>query len=660
VFFETAGREITGCYPSWSHPTNEGRLCVRGWHVYEVASSPDRLKQPLIRKNDKLVPAGWDEAYDLIAKRLREIRDKHGPDAIGFLNSARSANEDGYILQKLARAVIGTNNVDHGTSIYRFNTVDVLLDMLGMAAATNSIGELSKSDVIVVNGIDLGQQLPTIGGRVIRAKLDGARLIVVDPRSSRVAEHADIFLQINPGSEPFLYGAIAKIIVDRGLMNLDFIQKSCRDYDKFLANIESFDVRLAASRCGVAVEAIQQAALIYGRAKSAAMLYSTGAEARGKESIQSIVNLALLTGNLGREGTGILPLAEHNNLQGGCDVGVSPAFLPGYRPVTDASARAEIGKLWGCNLPAKDGLDVSGMLHPNSPLKALWLDRHNPVVSATYGDARVALKKMEFVVLQNLFMTRTAELAHVVLPTAAFGEEDVTFTNTERRIQLATKVAEPPAGLTSAWQQMVRVANFMGAQWNYPSAASVMEEIGRAIPSYEGATYENLSHSYGRQWPCTKNQPLGTQFLFEKREAGRPIFKFVPVQPSTEPACASAEYPFALMFGHSLYYWHQNTLVQHSETLKREYGILLLDYPQGFVEIHPDDAKELKVRDGGKIRLVTPMGSVTTFARVTPEVKHKMIYVPYFLQQISLQLLGEPRMADRSGPRAVCVRLETA
>ena len=658
IYLETMGNEIAGTYPSMSHPANHGRICVRGWHVHEVASSPDRLHQPLIKRNGKFEPAGWDEAYDYVANRLREIRDKHGPDSLGFLNSARCANEDSYLLQKFARAVIGTNNVDQGTSLFRTNSVKVLLDMLGVPAATNSIGELMDSQVIVVSGIDLGQQLPTIGGWVIRAKLAGAKLIAIDSRRHRVTESADLFLQIRPGTEVFLYGAMAKVIIDRGMMNQNFIKSRCSNYEHFLRHIESFDVLLAADRCGVPAELIEQAAVMYAAASTAMILYSTGAEASGVEPIQSMVNMTLLTGNLGRRGAGIMPLAEHNNLQGGCDMGMLPDYLPGYQAVKDPHARARVERLWEAKTPSEPGLETSVMLGGKGRIRAMWLDRHNPVVSATFCDAKTALEGMDFVVLQNLFMTRTAEMAHVILPVVAYGEEQVSFTSTERRIQLAKKVVEPPTGLVSAWQQIAQVANRLGANWKYNNSADVMKEIGRAVPSYEAASYENLAREYGRQWPCTNDRPLGTSFLFEEPRPHWP-FKFVPVhKPSHHADAPPADFPFTLTFGHSLYYWHQNALIQHSETLKREYRILLLDYPDGFIEINPADADALRIRDGTKIRLVSGRGSATTAARVTEEVRKGMVYVPYFLQDIAKQVLGHMKTESHAGAKAVWVRIE--
>ena len=531
LYLETAGNRVTGVYPSMSHPANQGRICVRGWHVHEVAGSPDRLTTPLLRKNGAFQPVGWPEAIDFIVTRLRQIRAEHGPDALAFFCSPRCSNEESYLLQKLARAVIGTNNVDHGTGVYCNNSVNVLLDMLGVCASTNSIGELAGSEAILVDDVDLALQLPTIGGHVIRAKLNGAKLIVVDARRHRVAEKADYMLQIRPGTRVTLYGAMAKIILDRGLRDLSFIRAHCRDYEAFLEAVRDYDLLHAANVCGVEPELIEQAALAIARAKSTAILYSTGIEARGKNSIRALVNLALLTGNIGKQNAGLFALTEHNNLQGVGDMGLMPDRLPGYEPVTDERARGRLGKLWGNeDLPAADGLGARPVLtdRGQGKVRAVWLARYDPVTTATFTDAATTLQQLDLVVLQHLFMTSTAQYADVILPIVAFGEEQVTFTSTERRIQLANRVIDPPAGPKPTWQQLMEVARALGADWSYNSAADIMEEIGRAVPFYSGASYENLACEYGRQWPCTKDKPLGTRLLFEEGITGKP-FKFVPV-----------------------------------------------------------------------------------------------------------------------------------
>jgi predicted molibdopterin-dependent oxidoreductase YjgC len=638
-----------------SHPANKGKICVRGWHVHEVTSSPDRLKKPLLKKNGQFEEVSWEEAKAFIVSRLREIKAKHGPDSIAFLSSPHCSNEESYLLQKLARAVIGTNNVDHGAGVDTSNSIDVLLDMIGAPTTTGSIEDLDSSEVIIVDGVDLARQLPTIGGRVIRAKLAGAKLIVIGERRQRVAESADLFLQIIPGTETLLYGAMAKVIIDHGLMNLPFIKAHCDDYEAFLDKVREYDLLVAAAACGVPSETIEAAALAYARAKSASILYSTGADTRDADTTKAIVNLALLTGQIGKVGAGIFALAEQNNLQGSCDVGVLPDRLPGYRPVTDAGARAEVEAIWGCKLPASPGVSGSAVLKDRAKgkIKALWLSHYDPLNTAAIGTARKALEECELVIAQHLFLTETSKCAHVVLPVAVFGEERVTFTNTERRIQIAERVIAPAPGVISTWQQIAEVARALGADWKYETAADVMTEIGKVVPFYSGASYDNLAIEYGRQWPCTTDRPLGTPRLFAEENSGD-RFRFAPVQ-EIVPALANKDFPFTMVLGNSSYYWNQNVLIAHSEVLRREYGILLLDYPRGFVEINPDVAKAMKIRDGQTVKLCSAGGFTLTAVRITPEVRSGTVFVPH--QELSK--MEQLRGTQGDGQRFLAVRIET-
>ncbi|NTV87498.1 MAG: molybdopterin-dependent oxidoreductase, partial [Burkholderiaceae bacterium] len=532
LYLETTPDRIAGVYPSVSHPANKGKICIRGWHVHEVASSPDRLKAPLLKKNGQLQEVTWQEALDFIASRLKEIKGSSGPDSIAFLNSPRCSNEETYLLQKLARAVIGTNNVDHGAGVYSNNSTRVLLDMLGVAAATNSIDDLEGSDLIIVDGVDLARQLPTVAGTVLRAKLSGAKLVVVGERRQRVAENADWFLQINPGTEAVLYGAMAKLIVDHGLMDLGFIKANCSDYDAFLAQVKQYDLIASAQTCGVPADQIEAVAVAYARSQSSAILYSSGADTRDADSIRAVVNLALLAGQIGKPGAGVFPLTEHNNLQGVCDMGMLPDRLPGYRPLSSGS---DLESLWGAKLPTAAGVSAEAVLKDRAKgkIKAVWLDRYDPVNTAVVGSAAKALAECELVIVQHLFLTETAKLADVVLPTTAFGEETITFTSTERRIQIASQAIQAPAGITPAWQQIAQVATALGAAWSYADAAAVMAEIGLAVPSYSAAGYDNLLVEYGRQWPCTKDAPHGTPILFS---GGSGSFRFVPVAKPGAPA----------------------------------------------------------------------------------------------------------------------------
>jgi predicted molibdopterin-dependent oxidoreductase YjgC len=320
-------------------------------------------------------------------------------------------------------------------------------------------------------------------------------------------------------------------------------------------------------------------------------------------------------------------------------MGMLPDRLPGYADVTNRGDRERLEQLWQCRLPTRPGCGTRGLFADPSPLglRALWLCRYDPVSTAFFGEAAKSLDTLDLVVVQHLFLTETAQHAHVVLPLTAFGEEQVTFTSTERRVQLAAQVLPPRPGPMTAWRQFTQLARAMGEDWSYESAAEVMAEISRAVPFYSGVNYENLSREYGRQWPCTLDRPLGTAFLFQDGlpELG---FRFQPIARPSDPVRINLDFPFALVFGHSLYYWHQNILIKHSETLKREYRILLLDYPNGFVEINDADAGQLKIRDGQPVRLHSATGAATSTARVTPEVRAGTIFVPFFVREVERDL----------------------
>lgn len=659
IYLETAGNRITGVYPSMSHPSNEGRICIRGWNVHEVASSPDRLRRPLLRRNGTLEEASWEEAFGFIRRRMSDIRERWGPDAFAFFNAPRCSNEETYLLQKLARSVIGTNNLDHGTGVYTNNSIEVLDEMLGRPAATGCVADLERAEVILVDGVDLGVQLPTIGGWVMRARLNGATLIVIDARRHRIAEHADHFLQLRPGTDVLLYGAMTKVLLDRGLVDERFIREHCHGYAAFAAEIRDYDLLAVAEACGVPAAAIEAAALAYGRAKTAALLYSTGAEARHPDSIRAILNLALLRGQVNGKGSGVFPLAEHNNLQGCCDMGMLPDRLPGHAPVQDAAARRGLQKVWGTAVPERPGVgarEFFDQAHADR-FKAAWLCRYDPATTATFCDAASVLDRMELVVVQHLFNVPTAAHAHVVLPVVAFGEERVTFTSTDRRIQLAEQVVEPPAGTMPAWQQLAQVGRELGAAWDYPDSAAVMDEIAAAVPIYSGVSHASLTRGYGRQWPCTRDKPLGTRRLFEDGCPERG-FHFAPLSKPAHAPVRPEGFPLTLISGQSLYYWHQNVLVQNSETLRREHRVLLLDYPEGFVEMNADDAEDLRIRDGNPIRLISPDESVRTTARVTAEVRRGTVYVPFFLRHVERAMSRRGPLGGASLSQPVYVRIE--
>jgi predicted molibdopterin-dependent oxidoreductase YjgC len=661
LHLETQGGRIVGVYPSRAHPASQGRLCVRGWHVHEISSAPDRLRRPLLRRERgaELAEASWDEALSFLAERLQAVVARHGQEAVALFCSPRCSNEEAYLLQKLGRAVIGTPHVDHGSGVYANNSTDVMARLLGCPAATGSIADLDRSAVILVDGHDLARQLPTVAGRVIRARLKGAHLLVVGERSHRIAEHAERFLQIRPGTEARLYAAMAKVIADRGLHDREFLRARCKDADAFVAAVREVDLIGAAAACGLEPGQIEEAALLFGQHRPAAILWST-ASPRSPEVIEALTSLSLLTGDVGRPGGGLYPLSEHNNLQGVCDVGMLPDWLPGYRSTFDRAGRVELERRWGAPLPAAQGLSaaqVFGAAEPG-PIRALWLTRYDPVGTAVGPAAARVLDACELVVVQHVFRSETARHADLVLPTTAFGEEQVTFTSTERRVQLVAQAVPPPPGVEPAWKQLTQLANALGARWSYPTAARVMDEIAEVVPFYAGISHAALARGFGRQWPCTPDRPGGTRTLFEQRSeddcrAGRPFQLVSPPARPPEPPIDPA-YPLTLVFGRSDHYWNQNVLVQHSETLRREYRYIQLDYPDGFVELNPDDAQGLGVRDGERIRVVSADGSAVTGARITPEVRKGAVFAPFFAHQVEPLVRGD----DPEAPALLSVRVE--
>ena len=658
IYLESAGSRLTGAYPSMTHPTNQGRICVRGWHVNEVASAPDRLLTPLLRKHGTLQEATWEEALGYAADRLRWVQAQAGPNAVGFINSPRGSNEESYLLQKFARALIGTNNVDHGLGVYRNNSIDVLLAMLGIPASTNSVAELDTSDAIIVNGVDLGLQLPTIGGRVMRAKLKGRKLIVIDPRRHRLAEHADCFLQLRPGSDAALYGALAKVIVDRGLFDARFLKAHCRNVEAFLEAVHAYDVLWAADACGIPPELIEEAAVAYGRARAAAILFSTGVEASGAEAIQALVNLALLTGNIGKAGAGMFALTEHNNLQGVCDMGMLPNRLPGYVPVADDAGRRSFEVLWGAPLPIKPGQGAEQLLgrHGKGAVRALWLCRHDPVMAAS-ADASAVLRQLDLVIVQHPFLTETAKYAHVVLPVAAFGEEQVAFTNTERRIQARRQgrgpAPRPRARLATDRPHGEQPGGRMGVRHRRRRHAG--DRAGR--PLLWGRDLRQSGPGLRPPVALRHGQTAGNPLPLrggDRRAALRP-----GPHPAAQPASLRVRrLPLHAQFRPLPVLLASERAGAAQRTLKREYQILLLDYPEGFVDVNADDAKRLEIRDGAKVRLVGVTGVATTWARVTREVKSGMIFVPYFLREVRGQPLGDAAASSRGTRLPVCVRLE--
>jgi len=494
---------------------SRGNLCVKGKFGTYYINHPERLTTPLIRKAVKsggsgpsgalkggeFVEASWDEALDLVAKRLREIKDKHGPNAIGGLSSAKCTNEENYIFQKFMRAVIGTNNVDHCARLCHSSTVAGLAKAFGSGAMTNSIAELRYADCIFVTGSNTTEAHPIIGLEIKAAvKKNGATLIVADPREIDLVGVAALHLRQRSGTDVALFNGMMQVILSEGLEDKEFIEKRTEDFEKFKAVVMQYTPEKVEKITGVPKDKIIQAARLYARAGRASIIYSMGItqHTTGTDNVLSLANLAIVTGNVGKKSTGVNPLRGQNNVQGACDLGALPNVYPGYQQVANPQIREKFEKAWQASLSPVPGLTVVEMFHgaEDGKIRAMYTMGENPFLSdPNVNRVKKDLETLEFFVVQDIFLSETAQYADVVLPAASFAEKDGTFTNTERRVQLLRKVLDPPGKAKADWQILGEVAARLGYPMGYGSSAEIMDEIASLTPIYGGMGHDRLRAS---------------------------------------------------------------------------------------------------------------------------------------------------------------------
>ncbi|NVL91333.1 MAG: molybdopterin-dependent oxidoreductase, partial [Desulfobacterales bacterium] len=492
LYLQIEKRSVTGVTPSQRHPVSRGRLCARGWHVYEFVHHPDRLKKPFIRKDGALQKADWDEALDTVARKLIGIRDKYGSDSIGVIASAKCTNEDNFVLMKFCRAVLGTHSIDNGASLYDSATLPGLMQSCGFGASTNSLNELEDTEVILAAGTDTTQTHPQAASRITRAVSRGVKLIVIDPRKTQISNFANVHLRLKPGTYVALINGLIHVILKDGLINEEDVFRTTSNLDSLKKMVEEYTPDYVAEVCGVSGSDLEKAARLFAAANKAMTVYSTGAtaQAAGKDNVCALANLALLCGHLGAPHNGIVALGEQNNAQGAADMGAVPGFYSGYQPVDSKAEKVKFEAEWNTKLPAGPGLSILEMLSPGR-LKALYIMGENPLVTAPdVGLTSETLKRLEFLVVQDIFLTETAELADIVLPAASFAEKDGTFTNIERRVQRVRAAVNPPGEALPDWKIITDVANHIGYTMDYDSPAQIMQEISRLTPIYAGISHE--------------------------------------------------------------------------------------------------------------------------------------------------------------------------
>lgn len=639
---------------------NRGNLCVKGRFGYDFIYSKKRVTVPLIRKTpqkpgerkqafdlsewDKV---SWDEALDYVADRLVDIYQKHGPNAMATYCCAKATNEDNYLLQKLFRSQFRTNNVDHCTRLCHAASVVALQMAIGSAAMSNTAAEVADSDVFIVTGSNTTENHPIVALQMKAAvRKRGAKMIVVDPRRIELVDFAELWLPEKPGTDVAVFSAMAHVILKEKLYNQAFIDERTENFEAFAASMEKFTPEFAEAVSGVDRELIIKAARLYATARNAAIFWALGIpeSSHGTDNALSLINLALLTGHIGRRGTGLNPLRGQNNVQGASDSGAMPWHYPGYQRVDQEESARRWEQAWNIEpggLNRSLGLTTTEILSSvGSPggVRALYIMGENPMMSEpNLNLTRKHMEGLEFLAAQDLFITESAAYADVFLPAASWAEKDGTFTNTDRRVQLVRKAISPPGKARADWEIICDLAKRIESRlgrpgtsfWDYTHPSEIMAEMGSVVPEYRGIKYERLEKA-GLQTPVPDDQHPGTPFLYsDSFPRGRGKFHPLDYHPAAEST--DEEYPFILTTGRVLEHWHGGSLTRNAS--------LNEIFPEALVEINPADAARLGIEDGSAVRVTSRRGSIVLRARVTIKANPGVVFIPFHFAEAAANLL---------------------
>lgn len=614
---------------------NQGNLCVKGRFGWEYIHNPERLTSPLIKRNGTFVKSTWEDALELIAQRFREIKENYGGKALAGLASPRLTNEELYTFQKLMRGVLGTNNFDHGGG-YSYAAHLALQEALGFAASTNSINQIRHADLIVALRCDLSETHPVIKSEVVLAvKRRKAKLIVINSRHIYLEKFSSLNLTPQPGREVALLNGLAHVIWKEGLLNKEFIESRTCNFTSLTKTLEKYPPEKVENICGVSASSLREAARLYARGPQSVILIATGqASTKDDRSLTlAAANLALMTGHIGKDNSGIFILGEKNNSQGALDMGVTPELLPGYASLQNPEERKRLGGLWKMTIPETPGLGALEILQAASEgrIKGLYIVGENPVINyPEAGRIREALERTEFLVVQDCFLSETASLAHVVLPAAVFAEKEGTFTNGERRVQRVRPALPSPGEAYPDLWIFCQLAKLFGSPLRPESAREVMEEIRKAAPSlYGGMEYGQLEGPLSKQWPCPELDHPGTPVLYTE---GFPfgLGQFQPVE-FTEDQPEEAD-SFYLCTGPALY--HSGSLSLKSPGLKHLLG-------EGYLQIHPADARQLGIGEKEEVLLKSKYGEAKVKITISRKVAPRVLFLPYHFSPGGNELIGQ-------------------
>ncbi|MDD2735454.1 MAG: formate dehydrogenase subunit alpha [Desulfuromonadaceae bacterium] len=628
------GNSIIGVEAAERSAVNPGHSCVKGRFAFEFYNHPDRLRSPLIKKDGVHVEATWDEAYAFIKQNLDRIKAEHGPDAIAGISSSRSTNEENFLMQKFMRAVIGTNNIDGCARVCHAPSAFGMQQVFGTGAATNSFSDLPFAELIMVVGSNPTEAHPVVGARIKQQILKGNKLIVIDPRKTELTRYADFHLQPLPGTNLPLFSLFAHYILRHGLIDREFIAKRTEGFAEFESYLNGINPDEIEKITTVKKELVEQAAILYAETDRALCVHGLGVTEhfQGSRSVMLLSCIAMMTGHIGRRGVGVNPLRGQNNVQGAADMGAQPHQGAGYLDITQKEHQAFYERHYGVPLPAKVGYRIPEMIYAAimGELKALWIVGEDIMQTDPDTDnIRKGLENLEFLVVQELFMTETAKRAHVILPASCFYEKDGTFTSGERRVQRVNKVIEPLGNTRPDGQIIAEVMNVMGYPQAPYSGQGVLEEITRLVAPYRGITWENLGEM-GKQWPVDEqgNETVILHDVVFKSGLGR--FYSFRYQPSPELEHL-ANYPFILTTGRILEHYNCGSMTRRTPNVELVNEDLLM--------INPQDAERKGIRDGDAVEVSSPRGKTSLKARVTWDINPSVLHTTFHFPQVAINHL---------------------
>jgi len=638
-YLQVVNGRLIGVIPCKTDEISQGRLCIKGYNAHSFVQHPDRLKHPMIKEKGKMKKASWDEALDKIVSEIKRITSEHGNDSVAVFASAKCTTEENYLFQKLARSAIGTNNVDHCARLCHASTVAGLVYSFGSGAMTNSIPEFEDADCVLVTGSNTLEAHPLIGSRILKAMEKGAQVIVIDPRDTPLSRMTQLNIHQKPGTDIAWINGMIRVIIEEGLFDKEFVDGRTELFEELKQVVQQYTPEEVEKITGIEPKMLVDAARTYAKADRAMIAYAMGVtqHSNGTALVKSLANLAMVTGNVGKESTGVNPLRGQCNVQGACDAGCLPDFYPGYQKVDDAGAHEKFRGAWKGDLSTKVGSTITGTMEKieSGEIKGLIIFGENVMVSdPDIAHIEKALNSLDFFALVEIFPSETSKFADVILPAACYAEKDGTFTNTDRKIRMLRKAVDPPGEAMPDWKIVCELGKKFGAEgFDFSSPAEIMDEMASLAPIYGGVSHGRADTEV-ISWPCpTKDHP-GTKVLHvDGFKMGRG--KFAPVHHSPPNEEPSEEFPMVLSTGRNLFQFHTGTMTRKSPKLEQE-------APEPYVEINSGDAKMLGIEDGSRVRVTSRRGSIALVAKVTERIIPGTIFIPFHYAEAAANRLTNP------------------